>query len=313
MSLHAKLRRSLFIALVALPLPLLNATEDCVEETRDCIPVDTWAVSLGVGLGARSNPLEDGEPLPLVLLPSVHYYGERFFIDNLNIGYLLAQSRHQEFNVLMSPAYEHMFFNDFSIGNLVIGGGVNSAPLMAQTVQPEQADSLLGEEADGVRQLEQSPASPAPPSTDDLHDRNLAMLAGFEYRAFSGPTYVTIQALQDISGVHKGQEVRASVLHDFVYARHWLSVSGGFIWQDARALDYYYGIRADEVDDPRLVYEADAGVSPFVRGDWHYRLTERWSLQATLHWRWLSDSATDSPLVAEDDVVTGFFGGVYHF
>lgn len=296
----------------------------CEKADINCVKTGTWEFSLAVGAGMRSNPVIVGDNLPMVLLPSIRYYGERLFVENFNVGYLLFESPQHEFNALASPSYEHMFFNEWSLGNFVIGGsgGGSIASFNASTPpissdgdpnnSPFDPDSELIPPNGPVG--EPTPkANPLPEySLDDLHDRNLAMLGGLEYRLYAAPFYASLQVLQDVSAVHKGQEARASAMFEHSMQRHLLTANLGLIWQSAKALDYYYGIRKGEITE-QFEYKAGAGASPFLRLDWHYAINKKWSWQNTLHYRRLSDSAFNSPLVNERDIVSVFFGGIYHF
>ncbi len=77
----------------------------------DCVPVGEWQFAVGLGLGLRTNPLFDEKETPLVVLPEVVYYGERFFINNMELGFTLADTRKHQLNLLAMPSYDQMYFN----------------------------------------------------------------------------------------------------------------------------------------------------------------------------------------------------------
>lgn len=89
----------------------------------DCVAVGDWRVSVGLGLGMRSNPLHQGEDIPLLVLPEVSYYGERFFLDNLEMGFTLFEDRRHQFNLLVTPGYDQMYFNRWDPFNFTGSGG----------------------------------------------------------------------------------------------------------------------------------------------------------------------------------------------
>ncbi|MGP1609689.1 MAG: MipA/OmpV family protein, partial [Burkholderiales bacterium] len=89
----------------------------------DCVAVGDWRVSVGLGAGMRSNPLHQGEDIPLIVLPEVSYYGERFFLDNLEMGFTLFENRRHQFNLLLTPGYDQMYFNRWDPFNFTDGGG----------------------------------------------------------------------------------------------------------------------------------------------------------------------------------------------
>jgi outer membrane protein len=141
----------------------------------------------------------------------------------------------------------------------------------------------------------------------------VSVLGGFDYHYYISNFTVGVQALVDVRGVHDGSELRFAVSHDKTFERARLSTALGFIWQDAKSIDYYYGLNRDEVESSALIYEAGSGLSPFARLDFNYKLNDRWSLKAAAYYRKLANSISDSPIVEESSYTTVFFGGVYHF
>lgn len=88
--------------------------------------VGDWRVNVGLGLGMRSNPLHGGEDIPLVLLPEVSYYGERFFLKNLEMGFTLFEDDRHQFSMLATPGYDQMYFNRWDPFNFSDAGGFTS-------------------------------------------------------------------------------------------------------------------------------------------------------------------------------------------
>lgn len=82
-----------------------------------------WRVSVGLGAGMRSNPLHQGEDIPLIVLPEVSYYGERFFLENLEMGFTLFEDRRHQLNLLLTPGYDQMYFNRWDPFNFTGSGG----------------------------------------------------------------------------------------------------------------------------------------------------------------------------------------------
>lgn len=92
------------------------------ECTGDCVPVGQWTFSLGIGAGLHTNPLNKGKDIPLLLLPSGSYYGKRFFWQDDTIGFTLLDTNRHMLNLIATPAYDQMFFNEGSLGNISIEG-----------------------------------------------------------------------------------------------------------------------------------------------------------------------------------------------
>ncbi len=95
----------------------------------DCVPVGEWQFAVGLGLGLRTNPLLGEKETPLVVLPEVVYYGERFFINNMELGFTLTDTRKHQLNLLAMPSYDQMYFNRWDPLNFFSDpGNVSSVP-----------------------------------------------------------------------------------------------------------------------------------------------------------------------------------------
>ncbi|SMF01025.1 outer membrane protein [Alteromonadaceae bacterium Bs31] len=298
--------------------PLVQAEEndaDCSSSNPGCIAVGEWDVTIGLGLGLRSNPLEDGDDIPLFILPEVRYYGKRFFLDTYTGGFTFLDSGSHMLNGVVTIGFDQIYFKSYSIGNIAIESG----PFSAKSESNFDIDAYV---ADAVSESH-SPDAPLSDSDnsdalvelelEQLRPRKTAGLAGLEYGYYNRHWDVSLQLLQDFTNVHKGQEVRAGVSRFVDIKKENIELAGGFSWQSAGLLRHYYGIEDSEVEDTQLVYTPEAGFSPFVRVDWRRKIIANWSWQATVHYRWLSSEIRNSPLVGENSVLTFYMGGVYHF
>ena len=119
---------------------VISSTVFAQDDCSDCVEVDTWRVNVGIGAGMRSNPLHGGDDTPLILLPEVSYYGERFFLENLEMGFTLFENERHQLNALVTPSYDQMYFNrwdpfNFSDAGGFTAGSVPAAPLAASSYQ----------------------------------------------------------------------------------------------------------------------------------------------------------------------------------
>lgn len=99
--------------------------------TSDCVEINRWQFGVSLGLGMRSNPLHQGEDMPLVFLPEVSYYGERFFLKNFELGFTLLENSRHQLNALVTPGYDQMYFNRWDPFNFSDGGGLAAAPFQS--------------------------------------------------------------------------------------------------------------------------------------------------------------------------------------
>lgn len=323
---------------------LAFANEGCEQRDSECAEIGRWEVSVGLGLGQRSNPIIDGDDIPILVLPKISYYGKRFFLENFTLGYTLLEPEGHQLNAVLTPSFDQMYFNDLSLGNFSVGGGTggeaatiaNSDNFVADTPSESEespepirdpnasSDDSAWLDGDRVSFTEDSPqplddtgnprqSEPPQVVVKDLHERSSAIFTGLEYAYYHQAWTLNVQALRDVSSVHDGSEIRAAISWSGQSAGNRFGFSSGFTWQSEDIVEYYYGVRAGESENDQLFYRGQASSSPFARVDWSRALNDRWSLQASFLTKWLGDGISESPLVEESKVTSVFFGGVYHF
>ncbi|HTF96906.1 MAG TPA: MipA/OmpV family protein [Cellvibrio sp.] len=278
----------------------------CEPGESDCVEVGKWDISLGIGAGVRTNPVVDGDDIPLVLIPQVNYNGERFFIQNLDFGVILWENDAQQFSLLATPSYDQVFFDRWSPSNFFL----DSNTLISTGVTKDGGEEGFAPEIEGGTEL----VSPGfrEVSHREWRNRRTAGLAGIEYQFSLDAVHVQFQYLSEFTGLHRGDEARLSVARHWVNGKHHLITSVGAVWQSNEVVNYYYGVTPAEADGEGP-YAAGNAVSGIVRVDWNYELTERWDLRLLASYRQLPDEIAASPLINDNKVITVFVGGVYHF
>lgn len=301
-----------------------GAQEHCGADDERCIATGTWEVQLAVGAGLRTNPLADSDPIPLVVIPQVSYYGKRFFLDNLDLGYTLVDEPRWMLNALITPGRDGLYFFRDDLGRFVLDGGLNlvgdaSNPLTSGDRDEEPASPSGDEGAfdspapqpdeDPEESPAEQPSSPPPP----LRERDLSALAGLEASARLGGWDWQLQALTDVSGVHQGEELRFALSRGTRARHNQFGLALGFSWKSAEVMEYYYGVTEGEASEHRPAYRPGSGASPFVRLSWSRPASESWRWLGSVQYEHLSDAVRDSPLTDQNQVMQIFVGGVYHF
>lgn len=304
MTLFQYLVGTLVVTLV--PALFVGSALACEPETEDCVEIGKWKLSLGVGAGVRTNPLEDGSNIPLFLIPEVSYNGERFFIQNLDFGFILWENETQQLNLLATPSHDQVYFHRWSPGNFFIDS--NGFATTGKSNNEELNNPVI--DLGGDKEL----VAPAFEDVQErqLRDRHMAGLGGFEYSLSTMFVDLQLQYVTDFTGVHRGDEVRIALAKYWASGRHQISTSLGAVWQSSEVVNYYYGVTKPEAD-LRGTYSADAALTPVARVEWNYQLTERWDLRFLANYRQLPDEISASPLINDNKVITVFIGGVYHF
>lgn len=287
----------------------------CDSANTDCVAIGDWDFSIGIGVGVRTNPIIDNDNLPIILLPSVSYYGKRFFWETDTLGFTLFETPKHMFNIVATISYDQTYFHDLGIGNFSIegsgnGGAAADAGNFGNIVSDENSGAADGPIA---FQPEAEEGGQDSIDFDDLHDRDMSGLMGFEYSLDGESMSFGLQALQDVSSVHDGKQLRLAFSNALYQSESTTFMTNlGAEWKDSKTLDYYYGVRADEVSDSSEAYIVDDDVSYYVKFDWRKRISKHWELRAVIHNRWFGDAVYNSPLVEDKTTLAVFFGGVYH-
>lgn len=256
-----------------------SAQSPCRAPSADCVVVGKLDISVAFGAGVRTNPLHKSSDIPLVVIPQISYYGERFFWDNLEFGFTLFEGKSHTFNMIAAPGYDRVFFFRDDLQNVFVSGtfmSLDGPPLEAPLDSSEQFR---------------------------VRDRKTTYLAGPEWLFRFGEVIGQLDVLKEVTGRHDGYEVRAAVAAPIVQSRSSLVASAGFTWKSKELVDYYYGV-------PGL-YEPDAALNPFVKVGYALPLAERWTFSAFAHYERLGGEIFDSPIVADHGVTTVFAGFVF--
>ena len=281
-TMHPKLRIPALLLIVACWAcwhPLGAAAQaKCQAASPECVVVGDWHLGIAFGAGVRTNPIGGRSDIPLVVIPQVSYYGKRFFLDNLEPGFTLHEGARNTLNVIATPGYDRMFFSRSDPQNVFVSGAL----------------SLPGGVSTG------GDVPPGDPIEFPGHRRRTTYLAGPEWLFSFGPFAGQLSALREVTGRHDGYEIRGAMSAPLIVTEHSLVANAGFTWKSAGTVRYYYGVNG--------LYRPDAALNPFVKLGYSRPLSERWSLNAFVHYEYLGDEIADSPIVSDHSVVTAFVG-----
>ena len=283
-----------FICLVALCAGFAQAdsADDCAGPSGesgpsdDCVAVGKWNFSVALGAGDRTNPVAGHKDIPLVVIPHISYYGKRFFLDDLDVGFTLAENSANTLSLVASPGYDRVYFYRSDLQNIFVAG--------LPTASADEPVSY-------TRVSNNTPnAMPIP-----LSPRHVTYLAGPEYTFKLDGISGQLDILHDITDQDNGTEVRAAVGVPLVRSHGSLSANAGVTWKSAGIVNYYYGVPT--------VYRAGSALDPFVKLGYTVPLSGRWRFSAFAQYERLGSAIADSPLVAEHHVATAFVGAIYTF
>jgi outer membrane protein len=274
------------VAILAGLAPVRAATpdDDCKGTSGECVAVGKWNFSVALGAGVRTNPLAYAKDIPLVVIPQFSYYGKRLFIENLDLGFTLAENTSNTLNLVASPGYDRVFFYRSDLQNIFVGLPAPGAGAFAAQRVPSNSPNAVQ----------------FPPRA-----RRITYLAGPEWTFKSRGISGQLDVLHDVTGQSHGTEIRAALGMPLVESRGSLTANVGITWKSAAIVNYYYGSSG--------IYEAGSALNPFLKLGYTLPLGGKWRFSALAEYERLGNAIFHSPIVSEHYVGTVFIGAIYAF
>jgi len=267
--------------------PVPNAPHPAPEEK-------SWRFGVGLGYGERTNPLIQSEDIPVIVDLDIAWFGERWFFDNFDLGFALVDNARFTTNVVARLNSDRAFFGKTNTRyvNFTMTSGGGQIP-------------IVGPPAPGG-----SPGSGfVEPVELEVPDRDYAVEMGLEMLLDGEWGEASLRAFHDVSGTHGGFEISADYGYRWIHGRFSIAPSVGISYKSAALSDYYWGVHADEVLPSLQGYEVDGGFGWEVGLRTSYYLTKSVRVAVSANYEKLSDSISQSPIVAEPQVI-GYFAGL---
>jgi MipA family protein len=278
----------LTLALTAAACTAHAGSEVCPGPDTDCAVVGKWNVSVALGAGEITNPLYNSENIPLVVIPHVSYYGKRFFLDDLDVGFTLFDGQSNNFSLIATPDYDRAYFyrtdpQNFFVTGLSPAGATEYTRLAGSTVELPSPSAVK---------------LPTPA-------RHFTYLAGPEWTFKYGPATGQLDVLHEITDQDNGTEIRAGLGIPILRIKGTLAANLGVTWKSAAIVNYYYGMPG--------IYQPGSTLDPFAKLSYTIPLSTKWRFDAFYQYERLGNAIANSPIVAEHSVATMFVGAIYTF
>lgn len=150
---------------------------------------------------------------------------------------------------------------------------------------------------------------------NSLESRNFTMLGGAEAFFYSQLGTIRLAYTHDMFNVHNGSEAQIKWTYGW-HQNHWIiDLSLVFDWKSQNVVDYYYGVRPSENENPywSQQYHADSAWNQGTEVTACYILTDNWELLAAVHYTIIADEIAASPLLDEDYSSTYLVDSAYRF
>lgn len=247
-----------------------------------CVSAGEWQIGLATGYGELSNPLRGGSEQPVVLIGDIAWYGEQFYIDNLEAGYEFIQHDDLFSQGFVTVNREARYFDDWRFFD----------------VQNSLSPLGSGNDSTNVKQLA---------------DRQYAVHAGMRSTLLTGFGQISAMAQTDISQTHSGQlaSIRVQFLHN-VY--QWqLNSALSLTWYSSEFNNYYYGISDRDAVSESEHYSVGAGWRPGIELTAVRALNSNWGLLLLMRYEHLPAGVRHSPVVTDNSLTSVFGGLTYQF
>ncbi|MBI2380052.1 MAG: MipA/OmpV family protein [Gammaproteobacteria bacterium] len=247
---------------------------------QESITTQELHLSLSLGEGYAQTPYVAADDIHLRLLPSIAYYGERWFFDNGTLGYALFESERFQIDAQISP----------------------------------NIDGLYANYAGADRLLFLSQVIPTPFGTDHpgpVEGRKIAINGGIRFNYLGENLSSWLELKHDVNSVYNGYEAAFGVRYDEALRFGDLRIGTEFggTYKARDLIDYYYNPRPAEFPESLHTYRPQSAINPYLQVDMQYPLTQHFSLIAFGRKSWLADTFQESPFSGKRGL-TAWFAGI---
>lgn len=244
-----------------------------------------WQFAVAVGYGELENPLARQKNPSSVLLPSWHYYGEKFYLDNFNLGYSLLETRDLEIDLQTRLNEDGLLFELNGLSRLFATDLFNRMPFRNDRT---------------------------PPVYENIQ-RHVSYLGGVQLNFPTTVATVSVGHFHDISSIHDGAETVLRVNRVFSFDAVRVGVEAGWTRKNQALVDYYYKLTPSELGYLTVRQYTRATQNYHVRLVLNVPLNPDWYWLLTAEHNWLGQGIRRSFLVNKDQYSAGFVGIGYDF
>ncbi|EQB34328.1 hypothetical protein M947_11565 [Sulfurimonas hongkongensis] len=148
---------------------------------------------------------------------------------------------------------------------------------------------------------------------DGMDERKKTFEGGLAFNVKKGSAYVETMLLTDILDRYDSWIVKSEIGYDFKAGDFSFYPSLILIYESAKFVDYYYGVKKSEELGSRKAYSPSAGLMVGVQTYIRHPITKNISTLVNLRVDKLSNEASSSPIVNDDYIYSGLLSLIYTF
>lgn len=285
-----KLSGLFVLLLILLANPAWSDDCDSNQQTH-CISQSKWQLGIAIGLGTRTNPLVDGDNIPLIVQLDVAYYSQYAYFDNGELGIKWYGDSQYDISSYISFDRERANFSFWNPSNIFI-------PLSSALVEPGTDSNQ-----DQVNVI----------SSKDISTRKWALMLGNKINYYVNNHRWSVTLEKEISGVHQGFRINASYQHLWQGDKWRLQIQTSINYIDDKLSNYYYGIDEQDSNTNNILYVSNGGLQPKLGLLYTYQLSKNWQFITSMSSQLLHKGMRNSPIVDTSTISSVFIGAGYRF
>jgi len=146
-----------------------------------------------------------------------------------------------------------------------------------------------------------------------MEDRDFAVDAGVKLSYESEVGQFEVNVVTDVTGTHEGTEVKGQFSKNWFIESLALSFRTGVSFKSSELVDYYYGVKATEVNTFRAYFVGEKATSVFGAMQFAYPINDQWVLSGMAGYESFSDEIKNSPLLDKSYALTSYLAIAYKF
>jgi len=138
----------------------------------------------------------------------------------------------------------------------------------------------------------------------EFTDRDSGFMLGVRSTGYNGSYIFQFEAMRDVSEVHGGDLVTASIARQWLFHNFNFHALLGARYESKKALDFQFGVDQQEATDVYPVYDAGSGTTFVTEVGVTYPINEYFIFKSTGRWWELPSSVVGSPFITNDSYLT---------
>lgn len=152
------------------------------------------------------------------------------------------------------------------------------------------------------------------PILNGMADRDGGFWAGFKAEWQNSIVEISAEYVTEVSGDSEGSTINLGIERSWHFAEHYMFTPRVMVsLLDKKYVDYYYGVRTEEVTAERAYYKGEAGVNIEIGARVGYMFKQKHFIFLDASVTSLATEIKDSPLVDRSTENRVFLGYIYNF